>query len=114
MIIFNDDWLTPLFPVRTQVAIITDGHESFVQFVYPAPIQWVQTFSGLAEVGLPDAKAQAGFSAADGRIHLLRGSGSDQIHNLDRYVPPPRSSEIARRVWPSTAKTLSAEIPFYF
>lgn len=67
-----------------QVAIITDGRESFAQFVYPSPIQWVQTFSGLAEVGLPDAKAQAGFSAADGRIHLLRGSGSDQIHNLDR------------------------------
>lgn len=67
-----------------QVAVITDGRESFVQFAYPAPIQWAQSFSGLAEVGLPDAKAQAGFSAADGRIHVLRGSGSDQIHNLDK------------------------------
>lgn len=67
-----------------QVTIITDGRESFVQFVYPSPIQWVQSFSEIAEVGLPDAKAQAGFSAADGRIHVLRGSGSDQIHNLDR------------------------------
>lgn len=68
-----------------QVAVATDGHETFVQFAYPSPVQWVQSFGGLAdEVGLPDAKAQAGFSAADGRIHVLRGSGSDQIHNLDR------------------------------
>lgn len=67
-----------------QVAIATDGAESFVQFIYPSPVQWVQSFGGLDVVGLPDAKAQAGFSAADGRIHVLRGSGSDQIHNLDR------------------------------
>lgn len=69
-----------------QVAIITDGHESFVQFIYPSPIQWVQSYSGQSDAELPDAKAQAGFSAADGRIHMLRGSGSDQIRNLDRYI----------------------------
>ncbi|KAL5241702.1 hypothetical protein ACI65C_009112 [Semiaphis heraclei] len=69
-----------------QVALATDGHETFVQFAYPSPIQWVQSFGGSAdEGGLPDAKAQAGFSAADGRIYMLRGSGSDQIHNLDRW-----------------------------
>ncbi|XP_050523369.1 nidogen isoform X2 [Daktulosphaira vitifoliae] len=68
-----------------QVVIFTDGFETFVLFEYPEPIQWVQSFSGIAETGLPDAKAQAGFSAADGRIHVLRGSGSDQIFNLDRW-----------------------------
>lgn len=67
-----------------QVALATDGHETFVQFAYPSPVQWVQSFGEMAAVGLPDSKAQAGFSAADGRIHMLRGSGSDQIHNLDK------------------------------
>lgn len=72
-----------------QVAIVSDGHETFVQFIYPEPIQWVQ--SSLADdLDLIDpravkAKAQAGFSAADGRIHMLRGSGNEQLHNLDRY-----------------------------
>ncbi|VVC26101.1 Hypothetical protein CINCED_3A019659 [Cinara cedri] len=67
-----------------QVAIISDGRESFVQFIYPSPIQWVQSNSELTNTGL-ETKAQAGFSAADGRIYMLRGSGSDQIRNLDRW-----------------------------
>lgn len=69
-----------------QMAIITDGQESFVQFVYPSSVQWVQSYSGQSDTGQPDAKPQAGFSAADGRIYMLRGSGSDQIRNLDRYT----------------------------
>lgn len=67
-----------------QVAIITDGQESFVQFIYPPPFQWVESYSSSVDTGLSDAQAQAGFSAADGRTHMLRGSGSDQIRFLDR------------------------------
>lgn len=34
---------------------------------------------------MPDARAQAGFVAGDGRFHVLKGSGSDQVSNLNRY-----------------------------
>ncbi|KAG6455522.1 hypothetical protein O3G_MSEX009239 [Manduca sexta] len=64
-----------------QVAIISNGTESFVELLYPErEIQWIQRKTD--ETSLPDAKAQAGFIAEDGRVFPLRGSGSHQIRNI--------------------------------
>lgn len=64
-----------------QAAIISNGTESFVEFLYPdRDIQWIQRETPPGS--LPDAKAQAGFVAEDGRILHLRGSGSHQIRNI--------------------------------
>lgn len=63
----------------------SDGSESFVELLYrQGGVQWVQ---GRNEgTRLPDARAQAGFVAEDARLYTLRGSGTDQIQNLDRYT----------------------------
>ncbi|KAK4886874.1 hypothetical protein RN001_003145 [Aquatica leii] len=67
-----------------QVIVISDGDDSFVEFLYPENgIQWIQGTG--SESGLPDARAQAGFIAADGRFYLLHGSGTDQIKNIERW-----------------------------
>lgn len=68
-----------------QVVVGSDGSESFVELLYKqGGVQWVQ---GRNEgTRLPDARAQAGFVAADTRLYTLRGSGTDQIQNLDRYT----------------------------
>ncbi|XP_023943283.2 nidogen [Bicyclus anynana] len=64
-----------------QVAVISNGTESFVEILYPErEIQWIQRETPPGE--LPDAKAQAGFVAEDGRLFTLRGSGSHQIRNI--------------------------------
>ncbi|XP_068632401.1 nidogen [Battus philenor] len=64
-----------------QAAVISNGTESFVELIYPErEIQWIQ--SGGQQTSLPDAKAQAGFVAEDGRLLTLRGSGSHQIRNI--------------------------------
>lgn len=66
---------------RFQTAIISNGTESFVEFLYPErDIQWVQKDTQI--LSLPDAKAQAGFVSEDGRVYTLRGSGSHQIRNI--------------------------------
>ncbi|XP_047002161.1 nidogen isoform X1 [Schistocerca americana] len=67
-----------------QVVVTSDGQRSFAQFLYADDgIQWVQG-SG-QEGGLPDARAQAGLVAADGRLYTLRGSGTDHVQNLYRW-----------------------------
>lgn len=64
-----------------QIAVISNGTESFVEMLYPErEIQWIQRETAPGE--LPDAKAQAGFVAEDGRMFTLRGSGSHQIRNI--------------------------------
>ncbi|CAG5058827.1 unnamed protein product [Parnassius apollo] len=64
-----------------QIAVISNGTESFVELIYPErEIQWIQRET--QQVSLPDAKAQAGFIAEDGRLLTLRGSGSHQIRNI--------------------------------
>lgn len=64
-----------------QIAIISNGTESFVELLYPErEIQWIQKEAPASS--LPDAKAQAGFIAEDGRVFTLRGSGSHQIRNI--------------------------------
>lgn len=64
-----------------QIAVISNGTESFVELLYPErEIQWIQRDAKLDS--LPDAKAQAGFVAEDGRMFNLRGSGSHQIRNI--------------------------------
>lgn len=64
-----------------QVAIISSGEVSYVEFLYPQNgIQWVQAEAG--ESGLPDIRARAGFVASDERHTLLKGSGSDRVRHL--------------------------------
>jgi len=65
-----------------QVAISSNGTHSFVELLYPEKgIQWIQAESH--PNGLPDAKAQAGFMS-EGKMYTLRGSGTDQIRNVDK------------------------------
>ncbi|XP_063236036.1 nidogen isoform X2 [Bacillus rossius redtenbacheri] len=67
-----------------QAVVASSEQDSCVQLLYPeGGVQWIQG-SGSAS-GLPDARAQAGLVAADGRLYTLRGSGTDQIHNLDKW-----------------------------
>jgi hypothetical protein len=67
-----------------QVVIASDGLDSYVEFLYAdGGIQWIQGIGQSS--GLPDARAQAGLVSGDGRLYTLRGSGTDQIQNLDKY-----------------------------
>ncbi|XP_046664076.1 nidogen isoform X2 [Homalodisca vitripennis] len=89
--LFIASWLeVGYFPSGTdkvntfQAVIGSDGSESFVELLYrPGGVQWVQGRGSSDR--LPDARAQAGFVAEDGRLYTLRGSGTDQIQNLDRW-----------------------------
>ncbi|CAG9113923.1 unnamed protein product [Plutella xylostella] len=64
-----------------QLALISNGTESFVELLYPErEIQWIQKEP--LPGALPDAKAQAGFVAEDGRVYTLRGSGTHQVRNI--------------------------------
>uniref|UniRef100_A0A1B6D9X9 Nidogen n=1 Tax=Clastoptera arizonana TaxID=38151 RepID=A0A1B6D9X9_9HEMI len=66
-----------------QVAIVTDGTESFVEFHYK-DIQWIQAEAQTA--GLPDARAQAGFMSTEINLfYTLPGSGTDRVENLNRW-----------------------------
>lgn len=68
-----------------QLVIINDGAKSFVELLYPKEgIQWIQGTGD--ESGLPDARAQAGFISAEGKMYTLPGSGTEQIRNLEVYV----------------------------
>lgn len=66
-----------------QLVIASNGEVSFVQILYSTNgIQWIR---GEGKVkNLPDAKAQAGFIGALGQLKALRGSGTDQMFNLDK------------------------------
>lgn len=67
-----------------QVVIASDGFDSYVEFLYAdGGIQWIQGIGDSS--GLPDARAQAGLVSGDGRLYTLRGSGTDQIQNLDKW-----------------------------
>jgi hypothetical protein len=67
-----------------QVVIASDGADSYVEFLYAdGGVQWIQG-TGQSS-GLPDARAQAGLVSGDGRLYTLRGSGTDQIQNVDKY-----------------------------
>lgn len=66
-----------------QVAISTDGDESYAEFLYPENgIQWIQGTGDSS--GLPDARAQAGFVSVDDKYFTLPGSGTTLIHNLEK------------------------------
>ncbi|CAH0560102.1 unnamed protein product [Brassicogethes aeneus] len=65
-----------------QVAIISDGQQSYVEFLYPENgIQWIKGTGD--ESGLPDARAQAGLITPEGRVYTLPGSGTEQVKNLE-------------------------------
>lgn len=64
--------------------IASNVNESFIELLYADDgIQWLQGV-GQPGTGLPDAKAQAGFVAYNGRKLELPHSGTDQIRNLMR------------------------------
>lgn len=66
-----------------QVAISSDGEDSFVEFLYPENgIQWIQGTGD--QSGLPDARAQAGFTSSDGKYFTLPGSGTRLVYNLTK------------------------------
>lgn len=71
-----------------QVILSTNGQDSFAMFLFPdGGIGWLR---GEGKVkNLPDAKAQSGFSAADGRFLTLPSSGTDQVLNYDKSVDVP-------------------------
>ncbi|XP_018565224.1 nidogen-2 [Anoplophora glabripennis] len=67
-----------------QVVIITDGVETYVEFLYPENgLQWIQGTGDRS--GLPDARAQAGIISPDGKLFTLPGSGTEKVRNLDRW-----------------------------
>ncbi|CAK9821012.1 Ndg [Anthophora plagiata] len=66
-----------------QVAISSNGTHSYLELLYPENgVQWIQGESHPS--GLPDAKAQAGLMTL-GRMYTLKGSGTDQIQNVDKW-----------------------------
>lgn len=73
-----------MFQTNTfQALLATDGHESYVVFLYAdGGLQWLRGKG--KNPSLPDALAQAGFISGDGRMRELRGSGRDQVRNLDK------------------------------
>ncbi|KAK9309648.1 hypothetical protein QLX08_000853 [Tetragonisca angustula] len=81
-----------------QVAIISNGTHSYVEFLYPENgVQWIQGESH--PNGLPDAKAQAGLMS-EGRIYTLKGSGTDQIQNIDKWSNVNRPGQWLFQVGP--------------
>ncbi|XP_076766279.1 nidogen [Xylocopa sonorina] len=81
-----------------QVAISSNGTHSYVEFLYPENgIQWIQGESH--PNGLPDAKAQAGLMS-EGRMYTLKGSGTDQIQNIDKRTNVDRPGQWLFQVGP--------------
>ncbi|XP_071534542.1 nidogen [Panulirus ornatus] len=67
-----------------QLVIVTDTVDTYVMFHYAdGGIQWLQGDGKNPSV--PDARGQAGLISGDGRYFLLKGSGTDQVRNLDRW-----------------------------
>ncbi|XP_066603007.1 nidogen isoform X2 [Prorops nasuta] len=81
-----------------QVAISSNGTHSYAELLYPENgIQWIQGESHPS--GLPDAKAQAGFMS-DGRMYTLKGSGTDQIQNIDKWSNVNRPGQWVFQIGP--------------
>ncbi|XP_047498425.1 nidogen-like [Penaeus chinensis] len=67
-----------------QLVIATDGKDSYVMFHYAeGGIQWLQGDG--KNPSMPDARCQAGLISGDGRFTTLKGSGTDQVRNLDTW-----------------------------
>lgn len=65
------------------MAVICGADKTFVQLLYPdGGLNWVQ--GNVGESGLPDVRAQAGFSSEDGRYLMLKGSATDQVKFLSQ------------------------------
>ncbi|XP_076628478.1 nidogen isoform X5 [Colletes latitarsis] len=81
-----------------QVAVASNGTHSYTELLYPDNgIQWIQGESHPS--GLPDAKAQAGFMS-EGRMYTLKGSGTDQIQNVDKWSNTNRPGQWIFQVGP--------------
>lgn len=67
-----------------QAVVSSDGSESFVEFIYPENgITWLRAES--VKSSIPDARGQAGVSSPGGKLAVIKGSGTDWLHNLPRY-----------------------------
>ncbi|XP_012271445.1 nidogen-2 isoform X2 [Orussus abietinus] len=83
-----------------QAAIISNGTHSYVELLYPeGGIQWIQGESH--PNGLPDARAQAGLMS-EGKMYTLKGSGTDQIQNIDKWSNVNRPGQWVFQVGPLT------------
>ncbi|XP_015113339.1 nidogen-2 isoform X5 [Diachasma alloeum] len=81
-----------------QVVISSNGTHSYIELLYPnGGIQWIQGESH--PNGLPDAKAQAGFMS-EGRMYTLKGSGTDQIQNIDKWSNVNRPGQWVFQIGP--------------
>ncbi|KAK9507915.1 hypothetical protein O3M35_007676 [Rhynocoris fuscipes] len=79
-----------------QTVISTDGYESFVELLYAdGGIQWMQAIN---HHGIPEARAQAGIVAQGGKFYTLRGSGTDQVINLDKWTNADRPGMFIFRI----------------
>lgn len=67
-----------------QLIIASNGSSSYAMIMYPTNgIQWIRSEG--KQKNTPEAKAQAGFfGPRSDQMTLLRGSGSDQMYNLDK------------------------------
>ncbi|XP_069945612.1 nidogen isoform X2 [Cherax quadricarinatus] len=66
-----------------QLIIVTDMLDTYVLLHYAdGGIQWLQGDG--KNPSIADARGQAGLISGDGRFHILKGSGTDQVRSLDK------------------------------
>lgn len=67
-----------------QVAVISNGNDSYVQFLYPeSDLKWIQAKTKIP--GISDARAQIGFISEDTRFFTVENSGKENIRRVVSY-----------------------------
>eukprot|EP00095_Tigriopus_kingsejongensis_P011899 snap_masked-scaffold111_size354240-processed-gene-1.0 protein:Tk11899 transcript:snap_masked-scaffold111_size354240-processed-gene-1.0-mRNA-1 annotation:"hypothetical protein DAPPUDRAFT_314322" len=67
-----------------QIVVASNENESFVLLLYPqGGIQWIKAKG--KNQNMPDARGQTGIISGEGRHHLVKGSGTDQVRHLDSW-----------------------------
>ncbi|XP_059095776.1 nidogen-like [Tigriopus californicus] len=67
-----------------QIVVASNEMDTYVLMLYPeGGIQWIKAEG--KNKNMPDARGQAGIISGEGRHHLLRASGTDQIRHLDKW-----------------------------
>lgn len=83
LIFCHDFFLNRVQTNTYQLVIASDGGESYIVMIYDK-IDWIQGTG--KNPNMPDAKAQAGLISGNGPHFSLRGSGTDQVTSLNKYV----------------------------
>jgi len=82
-----------------QLVVVSDRRESFVLFLYPDTINWIQG-EGKDSPQSNDPPAQAGFDHGDNtRYYTLPGSGMPQVNQLARSADCLTQWEGALTLW---------------